>query len=95
MTSSFRRARGVGSVARRSVIAVRAGAAVLASCTLVLACSREANRAGPVDARVLQAYRQLSTLPLHEPPTMTELAARNGLGRKHLERLFCSWWGWW
>jgi AraC-like DNA-binding protein len=53
----------------------------------------EANRAGPVDARVLQAYRQLSTLPLHEPPTMTELAARNGLGRKHLERLFCAYAG--
>jgi AraC-like DNA-binding protein len=53
----------------------------------------EANRAGPVDARVLQVYRQLSTHPLHEPPGIGALAARNGLGRKQLERLFCQYAG--
>jgi AraC-like DNA-binding protein len=65
------------------------GAWVEAFATCLVREGFEANRAGPVDARVLQVYRQLSTHPLHQPPAMGEIAARSGLGRKHLERLFC------
>jgi AraC-like DNA-binding protein len=53
----------------------------------------EANRAGSVDARVLQSYRQLSTHPLHKMLSIAELAGRNGLGRKQLERLFSTYTG--
>ena len=74
MTSSFRQARSVGRVARRGVAAIRVGTAILASCTLGLACSREAaNRVG-ADTAAAPAATDSSGHAVDVTLTPTQLA---------------------